>query len=82
MTLGFEGLLAGPARLASLDELEGFRTRWTWLTNGAVLVGIGAAAVPILWADNPVWGSTTDMVTALLAGIGTRLAIGTVAPRG
>lgn len=79
LTLDLDGLLAGPARVASLDELRGFWTRWTWFTNGAVLVGIGAAAVPVLWVGNPVWGSPTDLVTALLAGIGTRLAIGTVA---
>jgi len=81
MTLDLDGLLSGPSRLASLDELEGFRTLWSWLTNIAVLIGIGAAAVPILWADNPVWGSSTDLIAALLAGIGTRLAIGTVASR-
>ena len=81
MTLDLDGLFSGPARLASLDELEGFRTWWNWLTNLAVLAGIGAAAVLILWVDNPVWGSPADFVTALLAGIGTRLAIGTVAAR-
>lgn len=81
LTLDLDGLLSGPTRLASLDELEGFRTRWNRLTNLAVLVGIGAAAVPILWSDNSVWGTPTDLVTALLAGIGTRLAIGTVAPQ-
>ncbi|MXP66018.1 hypothetical protein E0493_21985 [Roseomonas sp. M0104] len=79
LTLDFDSLLSGPVRLAALSELERLKSAWDMLANAAVLLGIGAAAVPLLWVGNPIWGAPSDIVTALLAGMGTRLAVGSAA---
>ena len=48
----------------------------TLLANAAVLVLTAAIGVLTLWAQAPAWGTPSDLVIALLAGAGTRLAIG------
>lgn len=59
-------------------QLRWIHLFWSFMTNAIVLVGISLTGIPVLWANTPAWGSTTDVVTALLAGAGTRLAIGRV----
>jgi hypothetical protein len=39
----------------------------------AVVIGLGGVAV--LWVGNPIWGSGLDLVTALAAGVATRLTL-------
>jgi hypothetical protein len=80
LTLDLGGLLIGPSNPASLEHLRRHRTLLDIGTNLAVLAGLGLVGVLTLWAGNPTWGTWTDCATALLAGLGTRLAIGTVAP--
>jgi hypothetical protein len=78
LTLDFNPFLFGlgspvpPARLLRIKLL------WDIVTNLVVLLGIGLAGVLALWVPDSAWGSVTDLVTAALAGIGTRLAIGTI----
>ena len=50
----------------------------TLLANAAVLVLTAAIGVLTLWAQAPAWGTPSDLVIALLAGAGSRLAIGTL----
>lgn len=59
------GSAAINARIAGLDLL----------TNLIVAALIGAGGVLVLWAGNATWGSYADSIGALLAGVGTRLAI-------
>lgn len=73
------GLFAGPASGAPLAALEAYQDRWDRLTNLGVAVGIGCAAILVLWNASPAWGTPVDFATAVLAGIGTRLAAGLAA---
>jgi hypothetical protein len=59
------GSAAISARIAGFDVL----------TNLIVAGLIGAGGVLVLWSGNPTWGSYADVIGALLAGVGTRLAI-------
>jgi len=45
------------------------------ITNLVVAGLIGAVGVLVLWTGNTTWGSYPDVIGALLAGAGTRLAI-------
>ncbi|MER8583162.1 hypothetical protein NKG95_31485 [Mesorhizobium sp. M1423] len=68
-----------PAIGASAHELRAVRKSWNMLTNLAVLAGIAATGVLVLWTQNQTWGSVADVVGALLAGAATRMAIGNIA---
>ncbi|MER9240902.1 hypothetical protein [Mesorhizobium sp. M0633] len=68
-----------PAIGASAHELRAVRKRWNMITDVVVLAGIAATGVLVLWAQNPTWGSVTDVVGALLAGAATRMAVGNIA---
>lgn len=80
LTLDTSSLLVGPSHPVSMETLQQYRTRWDFLTNAAVALSIGAVGVLALWNGNTTWGATTDLLLALLAGMGTRVAIGTVTP--
>lgn len=54
------------------------RAAWSLLTDVVVLIGIGLSGILVLWGGNSAWGTVTDIVTAALAGAGTRLAVGQV----
>jgi hypothetical protein len=75
----FTPLLRGPPRGATLDELAAYRTRLEVGTNVVVVAALGLVGVLVFWANSPSWGSATDLITALLAGIGTKLTLGTIA---
>ncbi|WP_145145466.1 hypothetical protein [Roseomonas gilardii] len=81
LTLDLGWLLTGPAGPASPEMLRAHRVLVDVATNAVVLAAICLVGVLLLWLPNPVWGSWTDIVTALLAGLGTRLAIGAAAAR-
>jgi hypothetical protein len=62
-------------------SLIGLQARQRWndlLTNLIVLLATGLAGVLALWVPNATWGSVGDMIGAVLAGFGTRLAVGAV----
>jgi hypothetical protein len=51
--------------------------RWyEWLFQLLVLVVAVILGLQLLWADNPVWGSWTDVIIALLWGLGLHQVAG------
>ena len=52
------------------------------LSNAIICAVIAIAGVLALWAPDPSWGSQLDLLTALLAGMGTQFAIGNIAGLG
>ena len=67
---------------ASSAALQRSLRRWNWITSLVTLAGIAAVGVLVLWVPNTAWGTVQDVILALLAGAGTRLAIGTIATPG
>lgn len=65
-----------PTRGAGLAQLERAQRRSELLTNGLILLATSLAGVVALWAQDPNWGSTTDIVAAFLAGVAVNVAIG------
>ncbi len=76
LILDIDAAIFGPAGLASARTLADRARLMSVLTNAVVLAALGAVGVLALWTPNPAWGSAADIATALLAGLGTRLAIG------
>lgn len=71
-----------PAVGASAAVLQQSLRRWNWITSLIMLAGIAAVGVLVLWVPNTAWGTVQDVILAILAGAGTRLAIGTIATPG
>lgn len=65
-----------PTRGASLVQLERAQWRNELLTNGLILLATSLAGVVALWAQDPNWGSTMDIIAAFLAGAAVNVAIG------
>jgi len=61
----------------TLQALSNQRRRNELWTNVIVLVATGLAGV-MLVASNDSWGSTPDIIAALLGGLGTRILLGEV----
>jgi hypothetical protein len=78
LALDFNPFLFGIGHAIPPSKLRSIRLAWTIVTNSIVLLGIALTGVLVLWSPNSYWGSTVDLVTAILAGMGTRLAIGTL----
>lgn len=76
LVLDIDPAIFGPAGPASARTLAQRARLVSVLTNAVVLSALGAIGVLALWAPDPAWGSAADIATALLAGLGTRLAIG------
>jgi hypothetical protein len=76
LILDIDAGIFGPAGPASAKALARRARLMNVLTNAVVLAALGAIGVLALWTPNPAWGSAADIATALLAGLGTRLAIG------
>ncbi len=65
-----------PTPGASLAQLGRAQRRNELLTNGLIMLATGLAGVVALWAQDPTWGSTMDIIAAFLAGMAVNLAIG------
>lgn len=78
LTLDFNPFLFGIGQAIPPSKLRATRLAWTVVTNAIVLIGIGLTGILVLWVPSSTWGSVVDVVTAILAGAGTRLAVGTL----
>jgi hypothetical protein len=78
LTFDFNPFLFGIGQAVPPSKLRATRFAWTVLTNAIVLIGIGLTGILVLWVPNTSWGNIVDVVTAVLAGAGTRLAVGTL----
>jgi hypothetical protein len=65
-----------PLSGTSLEKLLASQRRHEIVTNLVILILTGLAGVLALWVPNATWGSVGDIITALVAGVATRVVVG------
>ena len=65
-----------PGEGRSLAVVETARNRNELVTNLLVLMAIGLSGVVTLWVPDPTWGSLSNVIGAMLAGLAAHVAVG------